>query len=212
MPSGSSSSHRQRVAEVQALLGASLALIALALCLVAFGPTLLRTIRGLRARRSSLRFGRRLTEQELAAEQRAEALMASVVGDEGLEQYRALGFLHVFADPEADGCPGYGYLIYPHRPIVSFDARSGRLLNELCVSFPDRGDRDADGRLPDADDVLAKWMAIRGDELALLAEANIHPPGRQIDPDQARRDVIRLGEWATSPSDASQSDGLATAQ
>lgn len=138
--------------------------------------------------------------------------MASVVGDEGLEQYRALGFLHVFADPEADGCPGYGYLIYPHRPIVSFDARSGRLLNELCVSFPDRGDRDADGRLPDADDVLAKWMAIRGDELALLAEANIDPPGRQIDPDQARRDVIRLGEWATSPSDASPSDGLATAQ
>ena len=122
--------------------------------------------------------------------------MASVVGDEGLEQYRALGFLHVFGDPEADGCPGYGYLIYPHRPIVSFDARSGRLLNELCVSFPDRGDRRSASGLPDADDVLAKWMAIRGDELALLAERQ-HPSARPAGRSRSgptRRDPARRVE------------------
>ena len=128
-----------------------------------------------------------------------------------LEAYRALGFLHAFGAAEEDGMPGYGYLIYPHRPIVSFDARTGGLLNELCVSFPDRESREEGERLPDADDVLAKWMAIRGDELGLLAEANIWPPGRQIDPDQARRDLIRLQEWTSSASD-SPSDGLAAAQ
>jgi hypothetical protein len=145
------------------------------------------------------------------AELRAEKLLGSVVGAENLEAYRALGFLHAFGAAEEDGMPGYGYLIYPHRPIVSFDARSGKLLNELCVSFPDREPSEQGDRLPDADDVLAKWMAIRGDELALLAEANIWPPGRQVDPDQARRDLIRLQEWTSSASD-SPSDGLTAAQ
>ena len=48
--------------------------------------------------------------------------------------------------------------------------------------------------------------------LGLLAAANIHAPGRQVDPAQSRRDVIRLREWTTSPADASASDGLAAAQ
>ena len=45
--------------------------------------------------------------------------------------------------------------------------RSGELLNEYCVRFPDRSPipRPAT-RLPDADDVLAKWMALHGDERA----------------------------------------------
>jgi hypothetical protein len=43
--------------------------------------------------------------------------------------------------------------------------------------------------------VLAKWLALRGDELGLLAEANIDRPGTQIDPAQARRDLVRLQEW-----------------
>ena len=196
---------------MRVLLIVPVAVIAVALCGVAFGSEPAAREPAAGAAAVSLRFGRRLSAEELTAEQRAEELLASVVGEEGLEQYRALGFLHAFGDPEADGCPGYGYLLYPHRPIVSFDARTGRLLNELCVSFPDRG-ADGDGRLPDADDVLAKWMAIRGDELALLAEANIHPPGRQVDPDQARRDLVRLGEWTTSPSDTGAPGGFATAQ
>ncbi len=187
---------------MQALLAISGAVILVVLFVVAFGPGLRAALQAHRGGPpGSPRLGQRLSAEELAAEQQAEKLMADVVGAGGLEQYRALGFLHSFGDPEGDGSPGYGYLIYPHRPIVSFDARSGRLLNELCVSFPDQ--ESLQSRLPDADDVLAKWMAIRGDELGLLAAANINAPGRQVDPAQARRDVIRLREWTTSPSDAS---------
>jgi len=179
-------------------------------------PAWLRSIIGRVARpgagdRAALRIGRRLSVEELEAERKAEQLMVSVVGPEGLDAYRALGFLHAFGDAEDDGQPGYGYLIYPHRPIVSFDARSGRLLNELCVQFPDR-DSDGGERLPDADDALAKWLAINGDELALLAEANIRPVGNQIDPEQARRDLVRLEEWTADPSGDSADGGLAAAQ
>lgn len=159
-----------------------------------------------RTPRPSLSIGRRLTPEEREAEERAEALLGSVVGAESLAAYRALGFLHAFGSSEEDGMPGYGYLIYPHRPIVSFDTRSGRILNELCVRFPDKDEEGADQRLPDADDVLAKWLALRGDELALLAEANVDRPGTQIDPAQIRRDLLRLQEWAGT------SGGLATAQ
>lgn len=189
-------------------LGAAL-IVAMILFALAFVPAVRSGAIGLgRRRRSPSPLG----PEELRAELRAEELMASVIGEEGLKSYRALGFLYSFGDPEGDGRPGYGYLIYPHRPIVSFDARSGRLLNELCVSFPDRDAGAGAERLPDADDALAKWMAIRGDELALLAEANLHPPGRQVDPEQARRDIVRLGEWTASPSDASAPGGFATAQ
>lgn len=206
---------------MEVLLALGLALAAAGLCMLAMAPLLRRAMqerRGGGRRRARRRA--RLRPDEIAAEAKAEELLASVVGAEGLESYRALGFLYAFGDPEADGQPGYGYLIYPHRPIVSFDARNGRLLNELCVSFPDGADADAGsgsgseagGRLPDADDVLAKWMAIRGDELGLLAAANLHPPGRQVDPDQARRDIVRLAEWTASPSDAGAPGGFATAQ
>ena len=47
-------------------------------------------------------------------------------------------------------------------------------------------------RLPDSDDVLAKWMALTGDEQRLIAAANLHLPGRQVDPKQVRRDLWRL--------------------
>ena len=159
-----------------------------------------------RGARRGLAIGRRLTPEERAAEERAEDLLGSVVGPEALAAYRVLGFLHSFGSTEEDGLPGYGYLIYPHRPIVSFDTRSGEPLNELCVRFPDRTEEGAPERLPDADDVLAKWMALRGDELGLLAEANIDRPGTQIDPAQTRRDILRLQEWI-SPHDARPSDG-----
>ena len=170
---------------------------------------LLGAIRDRLARRGGgrgLAIGRRLTPEERAAEDRAEDLLGSVVGEDALAAYRVLGFLHSFGSNEEDGLPGYGYLIYPHRPIVSFDTRSGEPLNELCVRFPDRTEEGAPERLPDADDVLAKWMALRGDELGLLAEANIDRPGTQIDPAQARRDILRLQEWI-SPHDSSASDG-----
>lgn len=189
-----------------------------ALLLLALAPTpaklrmpRLRPGRRRGRRASALTIGRRLSAEELEAERRAEQLMVSVVGADGLEAYRALGFLYAFGDAEDDGQPGYGYLIYPHRPIVSFDARSGRLLNELCVRFPDRASAP-DERLPDADDALAKWLAINGDELGLLAEANIEQVGHQVDPEQARRDLIRLEEWTADASGDSADGGLTTAQ
>ena len=71
-----------------------------------------------------------------------------------------------------------------------------RLLSEYCVEFPDLTEAIGPGsRLPDSDDVLAKWMALTGDEERLLRNANMHLPGRQVDPARVRRDLWRLAEW-----------------
>jgi len=127
------------------------------------------------------------------AERRARELLRSVAGDEALAMYEELGFLAV------DGGEGYGYLLYPQRPIVAYDAASRELLSEYCIGFPDPGsDSDVDrsqGRLPDADDVLAKWMALHGDERGLIARANMSRPGRQLDPAMVRRDLDQAGTW-----------------
>ena len=72
-----------------------------------------------------------------------------------------------------------------------YDAETGEPLSELCVRFPDReslGD-GAGEWLPGADDVLAKWMALRSDERTLISEANLHRLGVQLDPDMVRRDL-----------------------
>jgi hypothetical protein len=69
------------------------------------------------------------------------------------------------------------------------------LLNEYCVAFPDLSRPYGSSRLPDSDDVLAKWMALTADERRLVADANMHLPGRQIDPGRVRRDLLRLTRW-----------------
>ena len=89
----------------------------------------------------------------------------------------------------------YAYLIYPHRPILAYVPQTGRLLNEYCVEFPDETRPYGSPRLPDSDDVLAKWMALTGDERRLIDSANMHLPGRQIDPRQVKRDLWRLRQW-----------------
>jgi hypothetical protein len=105
------------------------------------------------------------------------------------------------ATPRADRAGGaepgapYAYLIYPHRPIVAYLPQTGALLNEYCVAFPDHSKPYGSARLPDSDDVLAKWMALNADERRLIADANMHLPGRQIDPDRVRRDLVRLARW-----------------
>jgi hypothetical protein len=38
-------------------------------------------------------------------------------------------------------------------------------------------------------------MALTGDERRLIADANMHLPGRQVDPGRVRRDLWRLSEW-----------------
>jgi hypothetical protein len=119
--------------------------------------------------------------------------MRSVVGAEQYEMYAQLGFLSVEGGEAPEG--GYSYLIYPHRPIVAFASDTGELLSEYCVGFPDRSERPGATRLPDADDVLAKWMSLRGDERELISTANMHVPGRQLDPNRVRRDIVRLREW-----------------
>ena len=83
-----------------------------------------------------------------------------------------------------DRAPSYAYLIYPHRPIVAYVPQTGALLNEYCVAFPDHTRPYGSARLPDSDDVLAKWMALTADERRLIGEANMHLPGRQIDPER----------------------------
>ena len=137
---------------------------------------------------------------------RARELLGSVVSAEEYAMYAELGFIAVAG---GNGEQGYGYLLYPHRPIVAYDTRSGELLNEYCVGFPDRSEPSPSQRLPDADDVLAKWMSLRAGERELISVANMHVPGRQLDPAPggARPDPARAsgGRGAsTPPHDASR--------
>jgi hypothetical protein len=156
--------------------------------------------------------------RELRAEQRARALLRSCVNREDWEMYRDLGFLRVWgklggspnsgpssdpADRRGTTAPAgalYAYLIYPHKPIVAYLPRTGTLLNEYCVAFPDHTRPYGSSRLPDSDDVLAKWMALTADERRLIADANMHLPGRQVDPEQVQRDLARLVRWEAERS------------
>jgi hypothetical protein len=136
--------------------------------------------------------------RERRAEQRARELLRSCVDAHDWAMYRDLGFLRVWGglgERPAPGSVSYAYLIYPHRPIVAYVPQTGALLNEYCVAFPDHTRPYGSARLPDSDDVLAKWMALTADERRLIDEANMHLPGRQIDPDRVRRDLVRLAAW-----------------
>ena len=140
--------------------------------------------------------------RERRAEQRARELLRSCVGEEEWEMYRDLGFIRVWgsqatgpgAGDPTGGAP-YAYLIYPHKPIVAYLAQTHRFLNEYCVAFPDETRPYGSAMLPDSDDVLAKWMALTGDERRLIATANMHLPGRQLDPVKVKRDLWRLAQW-----------------
>jgi len=175
---------------------ATLAIVCVALAAFAYVPELAYRRRTRPRPAPKPRRGHSLPDPgaQLRAERRAEGLLGEVLGPDALEAYRALGFLHCFGATD-EGDSAYGYLIYPHKPIVSFNVTTGELLNEHCVSFPDRIEPDGSTRLPDADDALAKWLALRSDERGLINEANMHLPGRQLDPDHVRRDIARLSEW-----------------
>jgi hypothetical protein len=153
--------------------------------------------------------------RERRAEQRARNLVRSCVNEEEWAMYRDLGFLRVWGrcargpgDGEGEGRRGapYAYLIYPHKPIVAFVPQTGQLLSEYCVEFPDLDRPYGSARLPDSDDVLAKWMALTGDERRLIASANMHLPGRQVDPVAVRRDLWRLGRWEQARLQREQTD------
>ena len=163
-------------------------------------PSLKEAFERHRARRALIPGSAYDPGRERRAEQRARALLRSCVNEEEWAMYRDLGFIRVWgaqADgpgPAAGGAP-YAYLVYPHKPIVAYLPQTGRLLNEYCVEFPDETRPYGSARLPDSDDVLAKWMALTGDEQHLIATANMHLPGRQVDPKQVRRDLWRLSQW-----------------
>jgi hypothetical protein len=184
-------------------------LVILALLSEVVAPLARERLRRLKARRAHRREQRGLVVydpgRERRAEQRARALLRSCVNDEEWAMYRDLGFIRVWGGlaegprrgetrQTQEGAP-YAYLIYPHRPIVCYLPQTGRLLNEYCVEFPDETRPYGSARLPGSDDVLAKWMALTGDERRLIETANMHLPGRQVDPRRVRRDLWRLGAW-----------------
>jgi hypothetical protein len=181
---------------------AATSLVAIALLSDLILPRLEEGWRRLRARRQKAPSILYDPGRERRAEQRARELLRSCVGDEEWGMYRDLGFLRVWGTQadgphelgEGAGAP-YAYLIYPHRPIVAYLVQTHRLLGEYCIEFPDETRPYGSARLPDSDDVLAKWMALTGDERRLIATANMHLPGRQLDPDQVRRDLWRLAQW-----------------
>ena len=183
---------------MSALLAISLALVLVVLAAIGFGPALAERLRG-RGPRQRRRRARSIPVydpgRERRAEGRARELLRSIVSPDDFAMYEQLGFVRVLRSGDGDRGATYGYLLYPHRPIVAYDPSTGELLSEYCVRFPDRDETDAAARLPDADDVLAKWMALHGDERALIEDANMHLPGRQHDPRHVRRDLARLAEW-----------------
>jgi hypothetical protein len=154
-----------------------------------------------RAERSEIRRRRRAPRldpgTERRAERRARALLRSIVNRDEWEMYRDLGFIRVIGrNASGEGESGaYCYLIYPHKPIVAYLPGSNSLMSEYCVEFPDHEEREYGPKLPDSDDVLAKWMMIRADEEDLIRRANMHLPGRQVDPQHVRRDLWRLKVW-----------------
>jgi hypothetical protein len=205
------------------VLLALLALALIAAVLLA--PSILQSLSRLRDRYTDSRARQRAIAtagndlgdpgRERRAEQRARELLRSCVNDEEWAMYRDLGFIRVHGklaarrpllpdvvsageqpeQPAVEQRPQYAYLIYPHKPIVAFVPQTRRLLREYCVEFPDLTGAISQTRLPDSDDVLAKWMALTGDERRLIRNANMHLPGRQVDPGRVRRDLWRLSEW-----------------
>jgi len=158
--------------------------------------------------------------RELRAEQRARALLRSCINEEEWAMYRELGFLRVWGTlPERPASASRGtvplrwiaargsrveeglataphaYLVYPNKPILAYLPHTGVVLGEYCVEFPDRTRPYGSSRLPDADDVLAKWVALRTEERALIEQSNMHLPGRQIRLAEAHRDLGRLSCW-----------------
>lgn len=180
---------------------AATVLVALALLGDVILPRAEETWQRLRARRRKLPPLLYDPGRERRAEQRARALLRSCVSEEEWAMYRDLGFIRVWGaqaeGPEAGDTRGapYAYLIYPHRPLVAYLAQTHQLLGEYCVTFPDHTGPYGSSRLPDSDDVLAKWMALTADERRLIGLANMHLPGRQLDPQQVRRDLWRLSQW-----------------
>lgn len=181
---------------------AATALVVVGLLWEVAAPPLAERVSRYRARRQIVPAPDYDPGRERRAEARARQLLKSCVNEEEWSMYRDLGFIRVWGmqgerpggHASVAGTP-YAYLIYPHKPILAYLPQTGRLLNEYCVAFPDETRPYGSARLPDSDDVLAKWMALTGDERRLIETANLHLPGRQLDPRRVKRDLWRLRQW-----------------
>ena len=111
--------------------------------------------------------------------------------------YRDLGFIRVIGHNSLDDTTtgAYCYLIYPHKPIVAYLPGLEQPDERVLRGVPRSRGAHYGPKLPDSDDVLAKWMMITADEEGLIRRANMHLPGRQVDPQQVRRDLWRLAMW-----------------
>ena len=176
---------------------AAAAVVLLALLVDLFSPRVRQRIRQFRARPSTTETVVQDPGRARRAEQKARALLRSCVNEEEWEMYRDLGFVRVWGSAAGDGAQ-CAYLLYPHLPIVAYVPKTRRLVGEYCVTFEDETRPYGVSRLPDADDVLAKWMALTGDEDALVSMANMHLPGRQVPTERLQRDLRRLGQWEQS--------------
>jgi len=178
------------------------ALVVIALLWEVVAPRLGEALSRHRARRQLVPTPDYDPGRERRAEARARQLLKSCVNAEEWAMYRDLGFIRVWGmqaerpgEHAATAGTPYAYLVYPHKPVLAYLPQTGRLLNEYCVAFPDETRPYGSARLPDSDDVLAKWMALTGDERRLIETANLHLPGRQLDPRQVKRDLWRLRQW-----------------
>ena len=165
-----------------------------------------------RPRRAAAR-GRRRAQRidpgtERRAERRARALLRSIVNREEWEMYRDLGFIRVHRAQTRATRPATGGLRLPdlsaqadRRLPAGVEQPAERVLRR--VPRP-RASASTGPKLPDSDDVLAKWMMIKADEERLIRGANMHLPGRQVDPQQVRRDLWRLAEWERAPARRAQ--------
>jgi hypothetical protein len=139
--------------------------------------------------------------RERRAEQRARQLLKSCVNEEEWAMYRDLGFVRVWGG-QADGPRAarparapYAYLVYPHKPIVAYLPADRPAAERVLRRVPGRDAPVRLAALPDSDDVLAKWMALTGDERRIIAEANLHLPGRQVDPRQIAARPVAPRRW-----------------
>jgi hypothetical protein len=192
---------------------AATALVVAALLGEVLAPRLAEALARLRARRQLVPTPDYDPGRERRAEARARRLLKSCVNEEEWAMYRDLGFIRVWGmqaerpgEHAATAGTPYAYLIYPHKPVLAYLPQTGRLLNEYCVTFPDETRPYGSARLPDSDDALAKWMALTGDERRLVETANLHLPGRQLDPRQVKRDLWRLRQWERARAKAAAAE------
>jgi hypothetical protein len=102
-------------------LGASI-VVAVALLFDLLAPGLIESWKQMKARRHRAEpFLLSDPGRERRAEQRARELLRSCVNDEEWSMYRELGFIRVWSAHSPTGRGGeVAYLVYPHRPVVSF--------------------------------------------------------------------------------------------